>query len=164
VLFIFGATWRVERKVDRVDPNPGVTVDVTGFQWEWRFFYPEYRINIIGTATSYPTFVVPVGEPVRIVLRAQDVIHAFFVPQFLFKRDAIPGMTNEFDLTIPRPGTFFGECAEFCGLNHSDMGFYVKAVPRSEFDRWVKEQQASATPSPSTSGGVTPTPIASQTG
>jgi cytochrome c oxidase subunit II len=146
-----------------------VTVAVTGFQWEWRFFYPEYGINIIGTPTSYPTFVVPVGEPVRIVLRAQDVIHAFFVPQFLFKRDAIPGRTNQFDLTIPDPGTFYGECAEFCGLNHAEMGFNVKAVSRAEFDDWVREQQASRSPTPGPSispaasppTGVSPTPIAS---
>lgn len=178
VLFIFGATWRVEHRVDHLDANPAVTVDATAFQWQWRFTYPQYGITIIGTPTSYPTFVVPVGGPVRIELRAQDVVHAFFVPRFLFKRDAIPGKLNEFDLTIPQAGKFYGECAEFCGLNHSDMGFYVRAVPRAEFDRWVQRQQAarrSPTPSPaatsepspaatSAPAGVTPTPIASQTG
>jgi cytochrome c oxidase subunit 2 len=168
VLFIFGATWRVENRVDHLDPNPAVTVDATAFQWQWRFTCPQCRISISFTPTRDPTFVVPVGEPIRIELRAEDVIHAFFVPQFLFKRDAIPGKLNEFDLTIPRPGTFVGECAEFCGLNHSDMGFSVKAVPRAEFDAWVRQQQAAASPSPSpspsASTGVTPTPIASQAG
>jgi cytochrome c oxidase subunit 2 len=170
VLFIFVATWRVERRVDHIDANPAVTVDATAFQWQWRFSYPQYGIDVIGTPTREPTFVVPVGEPVRIELRAQDVIHAFFVPRFLFKRDAIPGKLNEFDITIPRAGRFFGECAEFCGLNHSDMGFSVRAVPRDQFDSWVRQQQAaasptpSASPSPSVPTGVTPTPIASQAG
>jgi cytochrome c oxidase subunit 2 len=153
-----------------------VRVDATAFQWQWRFTYPQYGITIIGTPTTYPTFEVPVGQTVQIELRAQDVIHAFYVPQFLFKRDAIPGHLNVFDFTVPEAGTFAGECAEFCGLNHAFMGFSVKAVPRSEFDAWVRQQQASQSPTPApsvspsvaaTSGppsGVTPTPIASQTG
>ncbi|HEY7281796.1 MAG TPA: cytochrome c oxidase subunit II [Actinomycetota bacterium] len=172
VLFIFGVTYHVEHQVDHVSADPEVRVDATAFQWQWRFTYPQYGITIIGTPTSYPTFEVPVGQTVQIDLRAQDVIHAFYVPEFLFKRDAIPGHLNVFDFTVPEPGRFAGECAEFCGLNHAFMGFWVKAVPRSEFDAWVQQQQVSGSPSPSpgagtTSGppsGVTPTPIASQTG
>jgi cytochrome c oxidase subunit 2 len=157
VAFIFAATYRVERRVDRVEPDPPVTVDATAFQWQWRFTYPGLGIDIIGSPTSIPEFVVPVGERVRINLRAQDVIHAFFVPQFLFKRDTIPGRLNRFEITIPRAGTFQGECAEFCGLNHAEMGFRVKAVSRAEFDDWVREQQASRSPTP----GPTISPAAS---
>jgi cytochrome c oxidase subunit 2 len=149
VLGLFVATWRVERNVDHISANPAVTVDATAFQWQWRFTYPQYGIAIVGSPTRFPTFVVPVGETVHINLHAQDVIHAFFVPQFLFKRDAIPGQLNQFDITIPRPGRFLGECAEFCGLNHADMVFYVRAVPREQFDRWVHQRQAAvATPTP----------------
>src|SRR4029453_2703356 len=107
--------------------------------------------------TEFPTFVVPVGVRIHINLRAQDVIHAFFVPQFLFKRDTIPGRVNEFQITIPREGRFLGECAEFCGLNHAEMTFYVKAVPRDEFDAWVQERQASRSPVPSPSASTEPT-------
>ena len=175
VLFIFAATYRVERRVDRVVPNPDVTVVATAFQWQWRFSYPQYGISVIGSPTSYPTFEVPVGETIHFDLGAEDVIHAFFVPEFLFKRDAIPGQPNEFDLTIPRAGRFLGECAEFCGLNHATMVFYVKAVPRAEFDAWVEDQQASrptpqptlspsTVPTPSSPTGVSPTPIASAAG
>jgi cytochrome c oxidase subunit 2 len=153
VLGIFVATWRVERNVDHISANPGVTVDATAFQWQWRFTYPQYGIAIVGSPTKFPTFLVPVGETVHINLHAQDVIHAFFVPDFLFKRDAIPGQLNQFDITIPRPGRFLGECAEFCGLNHADMVFYVRAVPRDEFDRWVGRRAGSVTPTP----GATPT-------
>jgi cytochrome c oxidase subunit 2 len=154
VLTIFVATWRVERDVDHVSAHPGVTIDATAFQWQWRFSYPQYGIDIVGSPTRYPTFVVPAGETVHVNLHADDVNHAFFVPQFLFKRDAIPGQLNQFDLTIPRPGRFLGECAEFCGLNHSDMVFYIRAVPRDQFDRWVRQRQQQATPTP----GPTATP------
>ena len=157
VLFIFGVTYHVEHQVDYVTARPGVTVDATAFQWQWRFTYPQYGITLIGTPTSYPTFEVPVGEAVQINLRAQDVIHAFYVPQFLFKRDAIPGRLNVFDFTVPKVGTFAGECAEFCGLNHAFMGFFVKAVPRSEFDSWVKQQQATQSPPATTTPAASPT-------
>ena len=161
VLFIFAVTFSVERKVDRISDKPSVTVDATAFQWQWRCSYPQYGISVIGSPTSEPEFVVPVGEPILVNLRAQDVIHAFFVPEFLFKRDTIPGRLNQFEITIPRSGRFLGECAEFCGLNHAEMVFYVKAVPRTEFDSWVREQQASASPTPGPSLTPTPTPTIS---
>ena len=90
-------------------------VDATAFQWQWRFTYPQYRITIIGSPTTYPTFEVPVGETVRIQLRAQDVIHAFYVPQFLFKRDAIPGKLNVFDFRVPKAGTLPGSARSSAG-------------------------------------------------
>jgi cytochrome c oxidase subunit 2 len=81
---------------------------------------------------------------VRINLQSADVIHAFFVPEFNYKRDVIPGVTNHFDITIPKAGTFRGECAELCGVNHSDMTFFIKAVPLAEFQAWVAMQQQSS--------------------
>ena len=109
-----------------VRSNPGVTVDVTGFQWQWNFKYPDYR-DVSGQPLSYtgegkngPEMVLPVGETVRIRLHAQDVIHSWYVPAFFYKRDAIPGRVNEFDVTPVDLGTYGGQCAEFCGLSHSD--------------------------------------------
>jgi cytochrome c oxidase subunit 2 len=162
--FIFAATYSVERKVDHVSPDPGLRVVAQAFQWQWRFSYPDYGISVIGSPTSMPTFEVPVGETVRIDLQAQDVIHAFYVPEFLFKRDAIPGQPNVFDFRVTEEGTFYGECAEFCGLNHAEMGFFVKAVTQAEFDQWVQEQQAKAspTPTPSASAGSSPSATPSQ--
>jgi len=157
VLGIFVATWRVERSVDRIAAKPAVTVDATAFQWQWRFTYPQYGIDIVGSPTRSPVFLVPVGETVHVNLHAQDVIHAFFVPRFLFKRDAIPGQLNQFDITIPRPGKFLGECAEFCGLNHADMVFYVRAVPRDEFDRWVQRRRQQLQSQNPLAPGATPT-------
>ena len=163
VLGIFAATYSVEHRVDHISDDPAVTVQATAFQWQWRFTYPKYGISIVGTPTQYPEFVVPVGERIHIDLNAQDVDHAFFVPAFLFKRDALPGEPNEFELTIPKPGRWYGECAEFCGLNHADMVFYIRAVPRDEFDRWVREQQVRATASPTGTPPTTPTPLPTDT-
>jgi heme/copper-type cytochrome/quinol oxidase subunit 2 len=86
-----------------------------------------------------------------------DVIHAFYVPQFFYKLDAIPGRVNEFDVTIEEPGTYGGQCAEFCGLSHADMYFTVRAVPRAEYDAWVaaEVEKARQTPPPPPSGGPT---------
>jgi cytochrome c oxidase subunit 2 len=146
VVGIFVATFRAENRVDAVAANPTVIVNVTAFQWQWRFQYPMQHVQIVGTPQSPPTLVVPVGRTVRINLRATDVNHAFFVPDYLFKRDAIPGIVNHFDLNPTQAGTFVGECAEFCGLNHAEMYFTVKAVPPDRFAaalrKAVREQAA----------------------
>jgi cytochrome c oxidase subunit 2 len=97
--------------------------------------------------------VVPVGEPIHIVLTSADVDHAFYVPQFLFKRDAIPGHPNEFDVTITDPGTYNGQCAEFCGIYHDRMLLSVQAVSRPEYDAWLAAQAAAA---PSVGPGASP--------
>jgi len=138
------ATFRTEVPIDRVSSDPSVTIDVTAFQWQWRFSYPQYGIQVVGTPDQPPTMVVPVGQTVQIDLRAQDVIHAFFVPAFLFKRDAIPGKLNRFDFKVIAPGTYNGECAEFCGLDHADMVFYVKAVTPAQFQAWAQSGGAGA--------------------
>ncbi len=138
VIGIFVATYHTEVPIDRVADDPAVTVDVTAFQWQWRFSYPQYGIQVVGTPERFPTMVVPVGQTVRINLRAQDVIHAFFVPDFLFKRDAIPGKLNTFDFEVTKAGTYYGECAEFCGLDHAEMVFYVRAVSPSLFQAWAQ--------------------------
>ena len=77
--------------------------------------------------------MLPAGETVRLNLVADDVIHSFFVPDFLFKRDLIPRVNNNVDLFITKTGTFDGHCAEFCGLHHADMNFTVEAVPKNVF-------------------------------
>ena len=95
--------------------------------------------------------VLPTNETVRIRLHANDVIHSFYVPQFLYKKDVVPGRVNEFDVTVKDAGTFAGQCAEFCGLGHADMHFTVRAVSRAEFDQWVldaQKAQPSAAPAP----------------
>lgn len=129
--------------------QPDLVVDVTGFQWQWTFEYPEQGIKLSGTGREGPTMALPVGETVRFRLHATDVIHSFYVPQFLYKKDVIPGRTNEFDVVIKQAGTFAGQCAEFCGLGHADMHFSVQAMTPAEFDAWVTQQQQQPSPGPS---------------
>ena len=175
VVGMFVATLITLQKVDAKAPNReegaanpaaaaqgvvGETVNVTGFQWQWRFDYPEHRtaggapLSFTGVGTDGPEMVVPVNEIVRVNLDAPDVIHSFYVPQFLFKRDVIPGVINQFDFKATRTGTFVGQCAEFCGLAHAQMLFTVRVVPRGEFEAWVSEQlaKAQATPAPAPTG------------
>jgi cytochrome c oxidase subunit 2 len=90
-----------------------------------------------GIGKPGPELYVPVNEHVRVTLTGADVIHAFFVPQFLFKKDAIPGHDNEFAFTVDEAGRYGGQCAEFCGIYHSRMPFTVVAVPRAEYDAWI---------------------------
>lgn len=142
VLFIVSMR-ATEQVVDRVE-NPDLTVDVTGFQWQWRFEYPDQGVIVVGETDRPAELVVPVGATVRVNLTSTDVIHAFWLPEFMVKKDAIPHRVNEFDMNVTRAGTFdSGRCVEYCGLNHDDMRFTVRAVPQSEFDAWAAEQAAS---------------------
>jgi cytochrome c oxidase subunit 2 len=141
---LFVLTYRAETTVEGRDPEPGATVGVEAYDWSWRFTYEGTGVSVFGTPDDPPEAVLPVGETVRIRLTSADVIHAFFVPDFLFKRDAIPGRTTTFDLSIEEPGRYRGQCAEFCGLDHWRMRFTIRAVPPEEFDRWLAEQEPPA--------------------
>lgn len=139
VAVLFGLTYRAQRRIDRRASGDVLQVEVTGFMWQWRFHYPAQGVTLVGAATAAeiedpgPTLVLPVDQAIRVRLTSTDVIHAFWVPDFLFKKDNIPGRPNEFELTVSEPGTYVGRCAEFCGLNHSRMTFTVVAVPADEF-------------------------------
>jgi cytochrome c oxidase subunit 2 len=142
VLFPFG-----ERTLSQVqeNPAPGVTIKVQGFQWEWTFNYVNEGFFSTGKTLVKPALMeLPVDQPIHILLNSQDVIHSFFVPQFLFKRDVIPGRTNSFTFTPTEIGTFNGQCAEFCGLYHSKMTFIVKVVSEQDYVAWVKKEKRAA--------------------
>ncbi|HEV7810693.1 MAG TPA: cytochrome c oxidase subunit II, partial [Candidatus Limnocylindrales bacterium] len=158
ILILFGLTLSTLGKVD-AQAATRVTVDVTGFRWQWRFDYEGTPVSIVGGPETSPEMVVPVGEPIHIVLNAADVDHSFYVPAFLFKRDAIPGKPNAFDLTITEPGVYSGQCAEFCGVFHARMTLTVRAVSRPEFDAWLVQQQ-SGVPSAAASPSNSPAPPA----
>jgi cytochrome c oxidase subunit II len=85
-----------------------------------------------------------VDVPIRFRLNSLDVIHSFYVPAFFFKRDVIPGRTNEFEITIEQPGVYGGQCAEFCGLSHGRMFFTIRAVEQAEYEAWVAEKSGAA--------------------
>jgi cytochrome c oxidase subunit 2 len=147
VAALFVLTYRAELFVDRDPPKPAVTIRVTGFQWSWRFQYTGGP-TIVGTPARPPVMVVPVGRAVHIEITSADVDHAFFVPAFLFKRDAIPGFVSAFDLTVRRPGVYRGVCAEFCGLAHAAMNFSVSARSPQAFRAWLAASREARVPAP----------------
>lgn len=159
VIIIFGFTVVSENQVDALVKRPPVTVDVTGFQWGWSFNYPlpgAEHITVLpkgapspslaqatrgGQAQvpveTFPTMVIPVDETVQITLVSNDVVHGFYVPEFLFSRYAQPGVTNQFDFTPTKTGTFSGRCTQFCGLYHTQMQFFVHVMSQPAYAAWV---------------------------
>lgn len=142
VAVLFGFSYRTQNEVDALSRNPDVTIDVRGFQWQWQFHYRDDDVTVTGVPGKDPTMVVPVDRTTRLVLTSHDVIHSFYVPGFLFKRDVIPGVTNKVDVTPHDRGTYQGRCAEFCGLDHARMTFDVRVVSAAQYDAWIAEQQA----------------------
>jgi cytochrome c oxidase subunit 2 len=119
------------------------TIDVIGRQWFWDVRYPQQGIR---TANELH---VPVGVPVRVQARTADVIHSFWVPELNRKIDMIPGYDNSVLIRAGRAGVYRGQCAEFCGLQHANMAFYVVAESRAKFARWVaREQRRPSTTAP----------------
>lgn len=129
------------RKVD----NPDHTVTVVGSKWQWGFNYLDesavggQAVFDYGTPAQPADLYLPVSESVRFDLKSPDVIHSFWIPEFYFKMDVIPGKVNSFDLTPTREGTFTGRCAELCGLYHSRMLFKVHIVSASEYEDHLKK-------------------------
>lgn len=142
VIGLFVVTFHDEMPVDSVSAKPENRVDVTAFRWSWRFGYNGDRITSTGTPASPPTLYLPVSRTTEIDLATVDVNHSFWVPGFLFKRDAIPGMTNVFDVTPSRRGTYLSRCAQFCGLDHALMTFVVDVVPDDAYDRYIASDGA----------------------
>ncbi|MEJ2861887.1 aa3-type cytochrome oxidase subunit II [Actinomycetospora flava] len=148
VLFYF--TVVVQNVVDRNASGDELQVDIVGFQWNWEFSYPETPgpngepVGVVGTTTQVPILVLPTDRAIAFTQESQDVIHSFWVPEFLFKRDVIPNPAeNDQKNTwvidrIERPGAFVGRCAEFCGAYHSMMNFEVRALPPAQFDQFLR--------------------------
>jgi cytochrome c oxidase subunit 2 len=147
VMVLLALALRTTSTLTATSAEPALQVDVKGFQWQWQFTYPQHRITITaGGPDSYPTLVLPVGRTVRFDLSADDVIHSFWVPEFLEKRDLIPGVDNVIEVFVKAPGEWTGRCAEYCGFNHWRMKFTVRAIPADEFDRWVIDHAAQPQP------------------
>ena len=150
--------------LERVE-DPEMTVKVTGYQWYWGYEYvdhdnisflsymiPEDEIDeskgqVRLLSTDNPV-VLPINTNIRFIVTAADVIHAFTIPSFGFKKDAVPGRLNETWVNIDKPGTYFGQCSEICGTNHAYMPIEIKAVTKEEFEEWLikaKDKFAAAT-------------------
>ncbi len=146
-------------------PKSALTIKITGNQWFWSYGYPDngdfevnsYMLNLPGQPVinagvrevgSKPwdgpshmevdnRLVVPAGEPIRLQITAADVIHSFAVPSLWFKLDAVPGRINEKVLFIEKPGVYYGQCSELCGVKHGYMPIAVEALPRAQYNAWV---------------------------
>jgi cytochrome c oxidase subunit 2 len=151
VLFLVTARyiWSIEA---RPQPPGAVEVTIVGNQWWWEIRYPklgivtanELHVPVSDPASPTPTFVT---------LQSVDVIHSFWVPQLAGKMDVVPNKTNRVWIDPQTPGTYVGQCAEYCGLQHGLMLLIVVVHPREEFDRWVTAQQAPARDDPSAKRG-----------
>ena len=149
-------------------PSPYLTVKVVGRQWNWDYEYPDQKIaaytstpmteadakaqNVPYILASTAPLMAPVGKVIRVQVTAEDVIHSFSVPAFGVKIDAIPGRLNQTWFKADRVGTFYGQCSQLCGINHSYMPIEVKVVTQPEFDAWV----ASKAPKPAVVAAAAP--------
>lgn len=134
-------TARDQAELTRLTPDTPNTVGVVAFKWNWGFNYEEGAFDV-GTPARPAELWLPVDEKTRFKLTSPDVIHSFWVPQFLFKMDVIPGRENQFELTPNKTGTFAGKCAELCGTDHSRMLFTVRVVSRAEYDAHIADLKA----------------------
>ena len=167
VIFLFFISWSTLNSVEATSAQPDLKVRAVAGQFQWSFDYlpadAQYDTKPLFTITAPEGpdggLTLPAGKTTHLFLKSPDVIHAFYVPQFLFKRDVVPGVTNQFDLEIPATDagqTYRGQCAELCGIGHRIMVFEVHAVAPADFDAWMQKQIASAnaTPPPAPSGAA----------
>lgn len=137
---------------------PTVTLKVNGYQWGWTYSYPDYgdfefSSNMATEDQTTPELyrlevdnrvVVPVGETIRVMATARDVIHSWALPNFAIKIDAVPGRMNQTWFRPEREGVYYGQCSEICGVRHSYMPIAVEVVSRPAFEAWVDGQRALA--------------------
>jgi cytochrome c oxidase subunit 2 len=148
-LFFF--TVRTQDKVEARSAHPDVTIDVNAFKWNWQFVYPDAKdqngrpVNTTGTSEEIPILVMPVNRTVRFEVASADVIHSFWVPEFLFKLDVIPGnengRNNVFQVTARKTGAYVGRCAELCGTYHAFMNFEVRTVTPQQYNAYLAARE-----------------------
>ena len=130
-------TFHTEAKEDDPARAGAVKIDVDAFQWGWKFTYPGQGVTVVGNSDREPNFAVPAGRPISFALTSLDVIHAMWIPDQRFKKDAIPDRVNHFDMEFDEPGREQGLCSEFCGFRHSGMRFGVRVLSNSGYERWL---------------------------
>jgi cytochrome c oxidase subunit 2 len=154
VLFYYTAV--TQTFVNKLSPNPDVKVETVAFKWNWQFRYlddsskgPDGQpLSTVGASDYIPILVVPTDKKIRFYETSKDVIHSFWVPDLLFKRDVLPQPAeNQFEVTIEKTGSYVGRCAEFCGAFHSMMNFEVRAVTPDKYDQFIAaRKQGLSTP------------------
>ncbi|WP_336659315.1 aa3-type cytochrome oxidase subunit II [Leucobacter sp. USHLN153] len=153
VIGFFAFTAQEQSKIETRYDNPENVVEVIGKRWSWDFNYVDDDVFFSGVqvqtdddgeaeADTMPVLYLPVDKTTEIRLETRDVIHSFWVVEFLYKKDMIPGQTNYMSFTPTKTGTFMGKCAELCGEYHSMMLFQVKVVEQDEYDAYVDSLRA----------------------
>jgi cytochrome c oxidase subunit 2 len=152
VIGFFAFTARDQAEIEKVEVNPDVSIEVIGKRWAWDFNYTDDNVyspgvqadfNPDGTVNvdSLPQLVLPVDKKIEIKIESRDVIHSFWVVDFLYKKDMIPGKTNYMYFIPTKEGTYQGKCAELCGEYHSLMLFTVKVVSEAEYKDYIVGQR-----------------------
>ena len=118
-----------------VAADDSLAIEIVGHQYWWEIRYPDLGVVTANEVT------IPVDRPVELTLRSADVIHSFWVPELAGKQDLIPGQTNRLELRAERTGSYWGVCAEFCGIQHAGMGIVVHVLDDDEFDGWSAERE-----------------------
>jgi len=153
VLGFFAFTARDQAAIEADPGNPDVKIEVFGKRWAWDFNYLNEEVYSAGVQAEesdtgaidtdqLPVLYLPVDKKVQIDIESRDVIHSFWVIDFLYKKDMIPGKTNHMYFTPLKEGTYQGKCAELCGEYHSLMLFTVKVVSQAEYDAYIEGQRA----------------------
>ena len=145
-------SFKILYKQDTI-PKAEVTVKAVGYQWYWGYEYPDeniifesYMIEDNDLKENQPRLlavdnelVVPVNKVVKVLITANDVLHAWALPAFGVKRDAVPGRINETWFKAEKVGTYYGQCSELCGIKHAFMPITVKVVTEEEYQEWLDE-------------------------
>jgi len=149
---LFFYTVVVQNRVQERSESPDETIAVNAFKWNWQFVYPETTgpggepVETVGTSSEIPILVLPTDRTIRFELASADVIHSFWVPEFLFKLDVIPGnengRDNVFEVTVQEEGAYVGRCAELCGTYHAYMNFEVRAVSGDDYDDYLAARES----------------------
>ena len=129
----------------RTPNGRALNIEVNGQRYAWRYTYPDADTNVLNNAFNYETLVVPTKTTVTLTIQAQDVAHAWWIPELGGKADALPGHKNFTWFKVSEPGTFRGQCAELCGRNHADMVAKVVALEPAEFKAWLENKKREIT-------------------
>jgi cytochrome c oxidase subunit 2 len=148
VAVIFGFMFNAENHVNKVAKSPDLKITVYGFQWGWRFDYPNGHQQVgtvsnaldINSNENLPVLVMPSDRTVQFHVVSLDVVHTFYVVEFLFQRDLIPGVNNVFDINVTKPGLYTGQCNNICGQYHAYMRFLVDVKSPADYDAWYANQ------------------------
>ncbi|MBU2670710.1 cytochrome c oxidase subunit II [Actinoplanes bogorensis] len=150
VAILFYYTAIVQTDVDKLSKNPDQVVEVVAFKWNWQFNYRDGMgeeantvASTVGSSDVIPILVLPTNEKIRFEETSKDVIHSFWVPEILFKRDVFPGnVRNTFEITLDKEGRYVGRCAELCGTYHAFMNFELVVVSPDRFNTFLEAKKS----------------------